>query len=310
MLPILGAAVAVYSLWLIPQLIGLMDLGGYVNLTFVGTVNLTALGVLGGWGITTPLAAYGAFRRAGAMRTDPGLRVAAVLVGVGAALVIASSAVPALLGEGFETLGRSHRYWPLLHLGIAILAAMGLVDLLMRVSARTRAAAVGLALVVMAAAITSPIVASIAYSRAHLPRPSGVITSATRGEPRALLNLIAPQTGLRCNIAVPTRIGSAAWSYTGYRLVLSKFGKRPHNFARIRWRDIYERIPGDKERLTANRVLLSGLDPEEWQTVVDRFDVDIIVTSPDYAEGPAMARFEAQMASEIPLAVVRIDSCD
>jgi hypothetical protein len=303
----LVAALALYSLWLVPQLISFIDLGGFVDLS-AAPVQLTVVGVLGGWGITTPLAAYGAFRNGGAVRSDPGIRVVAVLVGVALAMVIASSILPALLGEGFETLGRAHRYWPLLHLGIAIIAAVGLADLLTRVS-RNRVALVGVALLVTAAAVASPIVASVAHTRTPPPR-SDLVGSALRGEPHALLNLIAPETGMRCNAAVPATIDGAVVSYTGYRLVLWRHLARKQNLARIRWRDIYERIPGDRERVEANRILLSGTDPEQWQATVDRFDVDIVVTSPDSAGGPAMARFGGELAAELPLVVVRVDDCD
>jgi hypothetical protein len=304
----LVAALALYSLWLVPQLISFIDLGGFVNLTLIGPVQLTVVGVLGGWGITVPLAIYGAFRNRSAVRGDAAMRVLVVLVGVALAMVIASSILPALLGEGFETLSRAHRYWPLLHLGIAIVAAVGLADLLTRVS-RHRVALVGLALLVTAVAIASPIEATLTYSRRAPPR-FDLVGSALRGEPSALLNLIAPETGMRCSVAVPATIDGEISSYTGYRLVLWIHSVRSQNLARIRWRDIYERIPGDKERVEANRILLSGTDPEQWQATVDRFDVDIIVTSPDYAGGPAMARVGGELAAELPLVVVRVDDCD
>jgi hypothetical protein len=301
-------ALAMFSLWLVPQLIGYLDLGGYVNLTIVDPVVLSPVGVLGGWGITTPLAIYGVSRVAGRLRGDVGTRVLLVLVAVGTAAVIFLPLLPVLLGEAFESLGRAHRYWPLLHLGIALLAAVGLADILARIFARSRSLAMGLGILVAAAAVTSPIVASVAYARDQ--KPGKFVAPAVRGESGTLLNLIAPETGKRCNVAVPLSIEVATWSYTGYRLVHFAWPFRRENLARIRWRDIYERIPGDYERSVANMTLLSGRDTAQWQRTADRFDVDIVVTDPAYAEGPSLGRFESAIARDFPLAVVQIDDCD
>jgi hypothetical protein len=295
-------------LWLVPQWIGYIDLGGFVNLTIVEPVVLSPVGVLGSWGITTPLAIYGAVRFRGRLRKHPGARISLVLVAVGAAAVIASPLLPAIFGEAFATLGRAHRYWPLLHLGIALMAAMGLADILARVFARSRPVAVGLGVLVAAIAITSPMIASIAYTRDQ--EPGEFVAPAMRGDSEALLNLIAPETGKRCNVAVPRDLEVATWSYTGYRLVQFGWPFRQQNPARIRWRDIYERIPGDDERSVANETLLSGADKELWQETADRFNIDIVVTDPASADGPSLADFESDIANDIPLAVVQVDDCD
>jgi hypothetical protein len=154
---ILIPAGAVYALWLVPLAVSYIRLGGFGN-TAGGLVTLTPLSVLGAWGIMSPFAVYGGFRWIPKARSNSAALVALMVLTSGLVGLAISSFIPALFGEGFTTLGRAHRYWPLLCFGVAIYGGLGLGELLTRLweSTRTRAFAVGVGLMVAGTAVLSP----------------------------------------------------------------------------------------------------------------------------------------------------------
>jgi hypothetical protein len=89
-------------------------------------------------------------------------------------------------------------------------------------------------------------------------------------------------------VAAPLNVDTAVASYTGFRSVLFRWDSYKVNLARIRWRNIYEYVPGDRERLASNIVLVTGRgSPEEWRTLAERFGVDLVVVNAANAASPA-----------------------
>ncbi|HEX2235155.1 MAG TPA: hypothetical protein VHK89_02665 [Actinomycetota bacterium] len=305
---LMAPALGLYALWAVPQLAAYLSLGGYRNLTAVGPVTLPPIGVLGGWGITTPLAALGLLwvRRA---LSDPGSRVLVAATSVTLGLVIASTVVPELFGEAFLSLGRAHRYWPLLHLCVALFAALGATALVARAARAGRGWAVAAGLALVALAVPSPVVASLALGPDGPGK--GVLLGAVRGEPRSLLNLISPEPGGDCVVAAPVGIDAPIFTYTGYRMVMYTWGTEdPGNRARIRWQDIYERIVPEQERLRDNRLLVRGTaSPALWRTTARRYGVDIVVVPEADAARPVFASVARAEAGDAPFVVVRLRRC-
>ena len=230
-----------------------------------------------------------------------------IVVSCGA--VLASSVLPAVLGDSFEAIGRSHRYWPLVSLGLALFAALGATELLATLANR-RGVAIAASAATVALALPSPIVASLALSEA---RPGhGLLTLALQGKD-GFLNFIAPQPGGRCVIAGPTGsdIDGLMWSYTGYRNVFFKTSNpRPGNPARLRWDRIYRATTPIRKRRRDNAILTRGLfDPERWRAVADEYGVDVVVARYSALGSPGFAGLEPDYPVEVPLAVFRLTDC-
>lgn len=293
---LLVPAAAVALVWYLPLGISYLRLGGFVNITIVGPVNLTALAVVVSWGLATPLGAYGFIRFAARGRRDEGIRVALLLLVVTGGILVLSVFVKSGLGSAFLSLSRRHRYWPLLEFAIAVFAALGAGDLVDRL-ARWRVWAATLAAAAVAVvSIPSPVVASVAEP-VKLPR-SPLLTAAVEGSPSALLNRIAPRPGMACIAAVPENLDFPVFAYTGYRLVLFRWGGYTTNLARIRWRDIYRHVPGDRARLAANAVLTTGAGgPAAFRALVRRYRVNVIVAPRADAGAGAFAPYPKETAA-------------
>ncbi len=265
---------AVYCLWLIPQAIAFVELGGYVNLTKVGPVTMPAWAILFGWGIITPLAAVGVARYLPRARGEPGARVLLYLTVVAGASIALCSLIPLVLGHAFTTLARAHRYWPLLGFALAVYAGLGLAWITETLRRPRWAAAVVLGLAVLLA-LPSPMLASLKLPTVatHL-----LMTDAAARRPHALLNLIAEDPG-RCVVAVPPTIEGTVWSYTGCRMVLfAVTALAPSNQARIRFRDIYRRVTPVPRRIKDNWALVLGnVSRARWQRIACRYDVNAVV---------------------------------
>lgn len=273
-------ALGFYALWLVPVAVNYARLDGFVNTTHIDPIDLPLYAIVVTWGVALPFAVYGTAVALRSLRTDPSARLILVLsVALFAALAIAT-VIPSILGEGFDTLGRRHRYWPLTYLAVASLAAVGAARL--ATAMRARPALVSAAVLVTAVAVTSPVLASVA-----LPTKAGteaVLVEALERDEDAVLNAIDRSPGAMCVVAAPQDISREVFSYTGYRLVLwtgSWFGT---NRARIRWAGIYEHIATDAERIRDNRILVNGWgDRERWQDIVRKYEVDIVVAPADHA---------------------------
>lgn len=271
---IFAPALAVYALWAIPVAVNYARLGGFVTITHIAPVDLPFYAVIVVWGMALPFGVFGTAIVIRELRTDP---VARLLATVTVALIVSlalAAAIPSLLGDAFETLGRRHRYWPLLYLGVASLAVVGATRAASLL--RARIAVAGASLVVVAATIASPALATSAVPDRLTSDP--VLEEAVRRAPGSVLNAIDRSPGRRCTVAAPQDIAREVFSYTGYRLVLwtgSWFGA---NRARIRWADIYDRIAPDAERIRDNRILVNGWgEPQAWQEIAEKYNVDMVI---------------------------------
>jgi hypothetical protein len=283
---VLMPALAVYSLWAGPMVVNYLRLGGFVG-TAARPVVLTPLAVLGSWGLVTPFACYGLVRWLPRRRTAPGIQVILGALMAAVVTLVASAALPLYLGRGFSTLGRDHRYWPLVFMALAPLAALGLTELLGAARRVSRPLAVATGVLTVALAIPSPLLASIA-----LPAQRGspkLLADSLEGDRDTVLNLIAPRPGMRCVIAAPIGLSHRVFSYSGYRMVLFRWAPGPvhRNSAHIRWAEIYDHIPDGKERLAANRMLTGAIsDRAAWDDAAAAFGVDIVVAPAGRSSAP------------------------
>ncbi|HVM12066.1 MAG TPA: hypothetical protein VM638_06290 [Actinomycetota bacterium] len=303
-LAVLGPAAALAAIWLVPLAIGYTRLGGFVNITGVEAIDLPPWSILVAWGITTPLAVVGVLRWR-TLRGRPGGRVALAVVAGALFLLFAATLIPGAVGRAFLTLGRRHRYWPMLHLGVTMLASVGVTHLLGRIASRHRRLVASA--IVVALAIPSAFVASISAPLA-VPQPPAV-AAALRGEPGTFVDALRGPTGARCTVAVPGRERQAiVWSLTGYRLVSADWKTRlPRNRARIRWRDL---VPDDDARRRDNAALVTGdVDPQRWRDLVEGYAVDAILVEPQHASAPVFTGYPTTRTREGPV-VVRTGSCD
>ena len=266
-------ALALFSLWAVPIAVSYLRLGGFVDTTVVGPVVLPAWAVLGSWGIVTPLAVAGAVRAARSLG-DPVVRVLASLLAAAVVTLAASLLASGLVGEGFETLSRQHRYWPLVFLPLGILAGLGAHWLGALLWERSRAAAWIGAVCLLGLAFPSPVIASLALPSAFPDSPS--LTRALEGDPSEALNALAEYGDGSCAAAAPRPL--LFFSHTGFRFLLVPSDRREENDARIRWAEIYEHIAPQEQRVADDALLMTGsATPEELAGIVRRHGLDVIV---------------------------------
>ena len=296
--------IAVYALWAVPIAISYARLGGFAD-TSGDPVTLSPAMVLFSWGIATPLAALGigAWRRwpVAAQRVVAALAVAALMALIGSALA-------PVLGEGFTTLERDHRYWPLLYMAIALCGGYGADFLFRRLSGLRPALGIVVAVMLGASAIASPLLASAAVPRAH--PENEVLTAALTGDESNVLEVVARESDGRCVAAIPGPFSRAVPSYSGARLVY--FPSDTRNQAGIRWPEIPEAIP-DAVREADNALLIrGGPTNDEWLSTVERYDVDVIVVPATHELSEVMASYPraAAEAADSPYWVVRTGACD
>jgi hypothetical protein len=272
---LLGPALAISGLWLLPLAINYIKLGGFVN-TAGPLVKLPAHAILFSWGILTPFAVFGAFRTWPLISGDVRTRLVAVIVAVAALLLTLSGLIAEVFGEGFTTLSRSHRYWPVLYGALVPLGAIGAADALHRLATAHRRLAIGLGVIVVAMAVPSPLLGSLGIMDAY--EPDRLLAQAATGGDGTLLNVLSRGPGDSCTAAVPPGLAAQVTGYTGYRLVYFPSGGRRQ--ARIRWTEIPDMIRG-RRRLSENHALIFGLVEESRiRTLVDKYDIDMVVALP------------------------------
>lgn len=301
-----GFSALVYGTWLVPILINYLQLGGYVNTTHVGAVILGPLELVVSWGTVVPFALYGVAILLPKSFSDNGARIPLAIIVV-TGLVMLTNGVSWIFGSAFLTLGRDHRYWGLLYLGVALYAAVGGAVAYARIR-RMRLKAVGVSAAVVVLGIMSPFLGSYFYSE-KFP-PDRLLHTTLQGE-RTLLSAMDAYSGRRCVVAVPNNgLARRVSAYSGYRLVLWIRRRAYQNWARIRWRDIYERIPGDQERLRDNRILTGGRNGgQEFRAVVDKYHVNLIVTRAVNALVFRGYRKTIFPNGQAPIALIHISSC-
>jgi hypothetical protein len=267
---IVGPGLLLWGLWAGPLALNYLRLGGFLN-TASALITLSPVGVVGSWGIASFLALYGCWKRPHGLSSAAGGVVWALLAAAGGMMLVSGLLVK-LAGPGFTTLGRAHRYWPLVHLGVALWAAVGLTSLGERWASR-RTVAVGGSLLIAALALPSPLLASFALPH-ELPPPR-LLRASLEGDASSPLNLLAPSTGHRCTVAVPPEIAPGAYAYSGYRFVSFPYSGDDPTRARIRWADIFEEITPLEERLRDNRILLrTSPSSERWHRAARAYGVD------------------------------------
>lgn len=310
---VLVPAVVLVSVWAVPLVLSYARLGGFVDTAASGTVDLPAWAILVSWGIATPFALYGAARWVPRARDNPGALLVLALTVLAGSILALSAAVPGVLGEAFETIGRRHRYWPLLHLGVALYAGLGFSDLTHRLRRLSPAGGLAIGGTALLFAIPSPLLASIAVPDRLAPPPE--LEAALTGDSSALPAVLARLGEEPCVVAAPRPLTPTLFASTGYRFVAAR-PSRGHagNASRIRWRDIYERIPPDAERSFDNRRLITGdvLTPAVWQDLVRKYDVDAVVVPARFVTAESFARLEGErgVTEESQFVVFRVGSCE
>ncbi|MEA2485934.1 MAG: hypothetical protein QOD46_1045, partial [Actinomycetota bacterium] len=274
----IGAALLIpslglWSLWLGPLMYNYFTLGGITG-SANSPVILPAAAFLGAWGVAVIFAIAGLIVWLPVLRRDVGARVVLSMMVVVAALLALTHVVPLLLSKGFSTLGREHRYWPLMYLPVALLAAVGATRTVDWMLERSRTIAIVLAAVVIALCVPSPLLASAALPRAkHDPQE---VTSALTGK-RSMLSLMSPAPGKRCVAATTPDWSHQVFAFSGYRLILYRWTKKVWaNSAHIRFIGIYDRIPTTKQRVAALNVLLAPRGRARWEAVARHWKVNVV----------------------------------
>jgi hypothetical protein len=272
-------SLAIFSLWLAPLVVNYVRLGGFVNTTAVTATVLSPVSILLSWGLATPFALYAAVRWLPMNGAQPAGHVLLVFLLSSGALVLASSAIPQLLGAGFAVVGRASRYWPVFHLAVALLAGVGAAELFERLVEWRALAAVGLAAVLVGLALPLPL--DVSLDRAASSDGASPLRSSLLGRNRNFLTDVGSAGRRKCIVAAPGSLPLQIFAYTGYRHV-AYVGLSRHrgNYARIRWRDIYGRISRESDRLADNRVLTEGQgDPSAWRRLAIRYRLNFVVVS-------------------------------
>jgi hypothetical protein len=297
----------VWGTWLVPLIVNYFRFGGFVNTTHVGPVVLTWPFVLLSWGLATPFAIVGLAANARSLRT-PSILIPLAIVLVTAA-IMASNVIPDAFGSAFLTFGRDHRYWALCQLGFALFAALGATYLLERL--RTRASVARAAtIVVVLLGMASPALGGTLYPQRE--PPNKLIEASLEGR-RTLLNALAPAPDRRCVVAVAGNLlAREVFAYTGYRLVQWVVVPGATNSARIRWRNIYQHIPGDAERAADNQTLtLATGSSAHWKAVAHKYGVNFVVVPRDRAGSPVLDAYRKRQFSldQAPATLVRVKAC-
>ena len=306
-------AVVLYSLWLVPVIVNYGKYGGFVDLSSP-PVELTPLQVLGAWGVVVPLTVLGLALLLARLRSEPGARVAIAALASTSALLILVLVLGPRIGAGFDTLGRAHRYWPLVFLTAAICGGFGFFWLLEQVSRLHRIVAGALFVAVSAVALASPWIASREVKEATLEMPASrdpTLMEALQGDELTWPAVMSPSLGNRCTVAVPEDVSVMSYAYSGHRHILFGWAS-PGNTARIRWRDIYSYIPSDAVRRSVNTVLVAAQASRgRFRDFVDRYGVDRVLVNESLVDSPALEgyRIEGALGGEENFGVVFTGDC-
>lgn len=304
---VLLPAVGLWSLWVVPLFVNYVQLGGFRSLA-ASPVTLPAASVFGSWGIAAPLAVVGGAVCVRRIKESPGVQVALLVVVVTGGLIVLPGGFEKVVGQGFKTLTRDHRFWPLLYGGVSLIAALGASWILERVWKRARVLSIAAGLLIAAVAISSPIAANLALPTAFEVDPA--LSASLRGQSATMLSLIDQGAGERRSLAVPRATGHVVFGYTGYRLTTFYWAK--HDFGHIRWRRILSVIGGRSSRETATEKLTTGSSsPQGWKRLAQKYGVDGVIAERRYAASPAFreCRIERTVAPS-RFIVIDVDSCE
>ena len=302
-------ALALYSLWAVPMIVNYARLDGFVSITHIIPVALPASAILISWGLATPFALVASAKNLRNI-SDPGVKLVAIFTAVSGAVLLISALIPRVLGDAFDTLGRAHRYWPIFFMAVAVLASLGVRDLLAWVTERGRVLGRAMVALLTALACASPAVASIAL-------PSNIgrypeIREAMMDEPDNLLAELRAVAGQGCVVAAPQSIAREVFSFTGFRMVLWTGAWFGENRARIRWGGIYDRIGSQEQRIRDNEILTRGIgSSESWREIARNYGVNVVIAEEEAASNPALAPLTKRMVTlnDEPFVMMLIESC-
>jgi hypothetical protein len=286
---LLGPAFALYALWAVPLAMSYARLGGFTNTTAGPPPVLSPLAILLSWGLVIPFAAYAVFRWVPAHRNDPGFWPLFAALVASVSFVVASSAIPRVLGSSFMTLGRAPRYWPTIYLALAILAGLGAAEVLRTLANYRVAIAAVTGAIILALAATVPLTKSWDIPARWRPKP--VIAAAMLGKETPIDEVLS--TGrAKCTLASPRYVQMTIFTLAGYRQIAYR-GADAHagNYARIRWRDIYRRVPSERERLEDNVILTRGEGSVgRWRRLIQKYGINMVVARRDDFDGPVFRK--------------------
>ena len=230
------AAAGVAAVWLVPLAVAYHHYHGFVSITNVPPVNPTIPEAIIALGLLLPLGLAGTawvmWRPGNLSRWSVALLVIVPAI---------ACAAGALVGQGQDVLGtpallRWSRYLPYLGLGLAIpagIAANRITSALARRPGRVVAAAA--AVVLVAVAVPSTVLATVAEVRQHFPRP---LVCSAWPSPTSLTAVAIHQP--RADQVSLELFANAAAPSVFLRLVRSK----------VRFRTFLDRPPTNKERVT------------------------------------------------------------
>lgn len=286
-------ALALWALWVVPLLINFERYGGFKSLA-ASPITLPAHDFLVAWGVTAIMAVVGGGEWLRRLRSNSGVRVASAVVLSSGAIIASSAIVPAILGQGFATLERDHRYWPLMYAGLALFAALGLTTTIEASLKRSRLLAAIAGLLVLGLALPSPIFATVAYPKAA--PPNAFVAAALGSQKDSVLHVVASLGDQQEVLAVPPMLQHEVFSFTGYPLVALTWSKG--NFGFVRFRDILDHVGSKKARRKASRALTSeDLRLHAWIKTARRWKVDAVVRQPG-APVRGLARCDPRVAAE------------
>lgn len=287
-LALIAPALGLYACWALPMIINAMRYGGFADI-LAAPVTLSFVSVVGAWGIATPFALVGlavVLKRAPA---DPVMRIAILILAVSSAIVLVTSIWGDSLPPGLTTLGRAHRYWPIVYLGIALIAAVGAGTVLGALARHSTLAVTGVAAVLACLALISPMFVSLAYIRDI--KTNDALRSGLQGDRTSLLKILAPSMEGDCVVAAPKALAPAIAAYTGYRLVVLEGSSAPQ--ARIRWPRIAI-VPFGVRVVDNERLITSFVKQGALERMSARYGLDAVVLGPGREPALALARLESE----------------
>jgi hypothetical protein len=229
------------------------------------------------------------------------------------ALLVLLPVLAAAVGPAYRSLGRRSRWWGYLDIVLVLYAALGVSDLVRWARRRGKVPLAVTAALLIAATVPWPFVSSLTTPQAQ-SAPPPFLTGALLGDAGNLLAVLSRQGHRQCVVALPRPgQGSASvFSVTGYRQVMFNAGQaqlRSGNLSRIRWADIYQRIPSDDERQADDLALTSGTGGEAaWRALVRKYGVDLVVVPKPLLADPVFAGLPETDAGT-SLAVVQVHAC-
>ena len=312
LLKLVAPASGVYALWAVPMIVNYVRLDGFVNITRISPIHFSLLDLIAQWGVVFIPAVVGVVCLVQLARAGRESRFPLIVAVAAGGCLAAAGLLPVVLGSGFASLGRSHRYWPLLYLAASLLGAVAIHEVFKRTrTQRIPPAIASVALVVLATAVGLTASRS-ATQETFLKEGHVAVLNGLAERDDNLLNALSASDGT-CHIAAPESLTREIFSFTGHRLV-SWVGKtRGYNSARIRWKGIYERIPDGLERNADNKRLINGrVSYPKWRDLVAKYGVDIIVLPKGNARTDVFSRFEGRLLTwddDQSFVMIRLSNC-